>query len=144
MWIIFSILLAFLIIFVIISLIHKYKLCIAHDTQIKNNIATAQYYLSKIEYANSLEELYCIFREITKSLDVSFILNPYGMFRAKSLENCRTTDIYLGDINGLWTFTLNGWMGTKDDMEARKIVTNQFREALINTLNTYIKHEKGK
>lgn len=143
MWIIFSILLAFLIIFVIISLIHKYKLCIAHDTQIKNNIATAQYYLSKIENANSLEELYCIFREITKSLDVSFILNPYGMFRAKSLENCRTTDIYLGNINGLWTFTLNEWMETKD-IEARKIVTNQFREALINTLNTYIKHEKSK
>jgi hypothetical protein len=143
MWIIFSILLAFLIIFVIISLIHKYKLCIAHDTQIKNNIATAQYYLSKIENTNSLEELYCIFREITKSLDVSFILNPYGMFRAKSLENCRTTDIYLGDINGLWTFTLNEWMES-EDVEAKKIVTNQFRETLINTLNTYIKNEKSK
>lgn len=143
MWIIFSILLAFLIIFVIISLIHKYKLCIAHDTQIKNNIATAQYYLSKIENTNSLEELYCIFREITETLDVSFILSPYGMFRANSLENCRTTDIYLGDIYGLWTFTLNEWMETKD-IEAKKIVTNQFRKTLINTLNTYIKNEKGK
>ena len=138
-----AILLGILIIRVMQYLIHRYKACIIHDHIVSNNILTARLFINRIEYANSLEKLYCIFREITKSLDVSFILSSYGMFRADSLENCRTTDIYLGDINGLWTFTLNKWLQTKD-VEAKKIVTNQFRETLINTLNIYIKNEKGK
>ncbi len=124
-------------------IVNKYKIRTIHNKIVRINICIARHFITRVENTNSLDELYCIFREITKSLDVSFILDPYGMFRANSLENCRTADIYLGDINGLWTFTLNEWMETKD-IEAKKIVTNQFRETLIDTLNTYIKHEKGK
>lgn len=143
MIIIFLVLLVCVVIFTTIILIHVHKVCKANTYIIKNNINKAKSYLSRIENANSLDELYCIFREMINSIDVSFILNPYGMFRANSLEECRTTDIFLGDINGLWTFTLNRWMQT-DDTEAVKIVTNQFKSELINTLNTYINHEKSK
>lgn len=114
-----------------------------HDNLIKNNISKAISYLSQVKNANSLDELYCIFREMINYIDVSFILNPYGMFRANSLEECRTTDIFLGDINGLWTLTLNRWMQT-DDTEAVKIITNQFKNELINILNKYINYEKNK
>ena len=65
------------------------------------------------------------------------------MFRANYIEQCSTTDIFLGDINGLWTLTLNRWMQT-DDTEAVKIVTNQFKNELINILNKYINYEKNK
>ena len=145
MWIIFTILLVSLLfcIVLIYDYIHITKKKLIHDNLIKNNISKAKKYLSRIENANSLDELYCIFREMINYIDISFILNPYGMFRAKSLEECRTTDIFLGDINGLWTLTLNRWMQT-DDTEAVKIVTNQFKNALINTLNIYINHEKNK
>ena len=145
MWIIFTILLASLLfcIVLIYDYIHITKKKLIHDNLIKNNVSKAISYLSRIENANSLDELYCIFREMINYIDVSFILNPYGMFRAKSLEECRTTDIFLGDINGLWTLTLNRWMQT-DDIEAVKIVTNQFKETLINTINTYINYEKSK
>ena len=132
-----------IIIVLIYSYIHISKKKLIHDNLIKNNISKAKSYLSRIENANSLDELYCIFREMINYIDVSFILNPYGMFRANSLEECRTTDIFLGDINGLWTLTLNRWMQT-DDIEAVKEVTHQFKSTLINILNTYINHEKSK
>ena len=132
-----------IIIVLIYGYIHITKKKLIHDNLIKNNISKAKEYLSRIENANSLDELYCIFREMINYIDVSFILNPYGMFRANSLEECRTTDIFLGDINGLWTFTLNRWMQT-DDIEAVKEVTHQFKSTLINILNTYINHEKSK
>lgn len=145
MWIIFTILLVSLLfcIVLIYGYIHITKKKLIHDNLIKNNISKAIEYLSRIENANSLDELYCIFREMINYIDVSFILNPYGMFRANSLEECRTTDIFLGDINGLWTLTLNRWMQT-DDTEAVKIVTNQFKNELINILNKYINYEKSK
>lgn len=145
MSIILSILVGILLIIIglIYGYIHITKKKLIHDNLIKNNISKAISYLSKIKNANSLDELYCIFRDMINSIDISFILNPYGMFRANSLEECRTTDIFLGDINGLWTLTLNRWMQT-NDTEAIKLVTNQFKNALINTLNTYINHEKSK
>lgn len=132
-----------IIIVLIYGYIHITKKKLIHDNLIKNNISKAKSYLSRIKNANSLDELYCIFREMINYIDVSFILNPYGMFRANSLEECRTTDIFLGDINGLWTLTLNRWMQT-DDTEAVKIVTNQFKNELINILNKYINYEKSK
>ena len=132
-----------IIIVLIYGYIHITKKKLIHDNLIENNISKAKSYLSRIENANSLDELYCIFREMINYIDVSFILNPYGMFRANSLEECRTTDIFLGDINGLWTLTLNRWMQT-DDTEAVKIVTNQFKNELINILNKYINYEKSK
>lgn len=145
MWIILSMLVGILLIIIVLvyGYIHITKKKLIHDNLIKNNISKAIKYLSRIENANSLDELYCIFREMINYIDVSFILNPYGMFRANSLEECRTTDIFLGDINGLWTLTLNRWMQT-DDTEAVKIVTNQFKNELINILNKYINYEKNK
>ena len=111
---------------------------------VKHHISQAYSYLYKITYeCLSLEGLYCVFREIIQDLDVSFILSPYGIFRAKTLDDCRMSDIYLGNIYGLWTNPLNYWIKTSDK-EAATLVTEQFKEALIDTLNTYIKNEKGK
>ena len=110
----------------------------------KRHIDKAYSYLHKITYeCLSLESLYCVFREIIRDLDISFILSPYGIFRAKTLDDCRMSDIYLGNIYGLWINPLNYWIKTSDK-EAATLVTEQFKEALINTLNTYIKYEKGK
>lgn len=52
----------------------------------------------------SLEGLYCIFKEIAQNLDISFILNPYGIFRAKSLDGCRMSEDIL---KYLWTLDIS-------------------------------------
>ena len=131
-------------IIITIIIVKQYIKCKKLDTIRKANIEKAYEYLHKITYEElSLEGLYCIFKEIAQNLDISFILNPYGIFRAKSLDSCRMSDIYLGNIYGLWTYPLNTWINisSKEDLD---IVTNQFKNILIDTLNTYIKHEKGK
>ena len=137
--------LSIIIIIVTIIMIKQY-ISKKSDNIRKANINKAYNYLHKITYDTlSLEELYCIFKEIAQNLDISFILNPYGTFRAKSLDGCRMSDIYLGDIYGLWTYPLNTWINTPSISKVDLgIVTNQFRNILIDTLNTYIKHEKGK
>ena len=123
-------------------MVKQYIKCNKSDS--KANIEKANEYLHKITYEKlSLEGLYCIFREIILDLDISFVLNPYGFFRAKSLDSCRMSDIYLGNICGLWTKSLDYWVNSSD-IEAVNTVTNQFKNILIDTLNTYIKHEKGK
>lgn len=111
----------------------------------KANIKTASAFLYELTYTElSLEGLYCIFKEITQHIDISFILSSYGTFRAKSLDSCRMSDIYLGDIYGLWTKPLDYWVNCSD-VEAVKTITNQFKNILISTLNFYIiKNEKGK
>ena len=138
--------LSIIIIILAIIMVKQYIKCKKSDNIRKANINKAYNYLHKITYEElSLEGLYCIFKEIAQNLDISFILNPHGIFRAKSLDGCRMSDIYLGNIYGLWTYPLNTWINTssisKVDLD---IVTNQFKTILIVTLNTYIKNEKGK
>lgn len=125
-------------------MVKQFIKCKKSDNIRKANIEKAYEYLHKITYGElSLEGLYCIFKEIAQNLDISFVLNPYGTFRAKSLDSCRMSDIYLGNIYGLWTYPLNTWINTSSKVDL-DIVTNQFKNILIDTLNTYIKHEKGK
>lgn len=141
---IFVLVFSIIIVIVAIIMVKQYTKCKKLDQIRKANIEKAQAYLHKVSYEKlSLEGLYCIFKEITQHLDMSFILSSYGTFRAKSLDSCRMSDIYLGDIYGLWTKSLDYWINSSD-VEAVNIVTNQFRNILISTLNFYIQHEKGK
>lgn len=141
---IFVLVFSIIIIIVAIIMVKQYTKCKKLDNVRKANKEKAQAYLHKLTYEElSLEGLYCIFREIIQNLDLSFILSSYGTFRAKSLDSCRMSDIYLGDIYGLWTKSLDYWVNCSD-VEAVNIVTNQFRNILISTLNFYIQHEKSK
>ena len=66
MWIILSMLVGILltIIVLVYGYIHITRKKLIHDNLIKNNISNAISYLSQIENTNSLDELYCIFREM--------------------------------------------------------------------------------
>lgn len=141
---IFVLIFSIIIIIVAIIMVKQYIKCKKLDNIRKANIKTASAYLYGLSHTElSLEGLYCTFREIIQNLDISFILSSYGTFRAKSLDSCRMSDIYLGDIYGLWTKSLDYWVNCSD-VEAVNIVTNQFRNILISTLNFYIQHEKSK
>ena len=140
----FVLILSIIIIIVAIIMVKQYIKCKELDKIHEANIKTASAYLYGLTHTElSLEGLYCIFKEIAQHLDISFILSSYGTFRAKSLDSCRMSDIYLGDIYGLWTKPLDYWVNCSD-VEAVKTITNQFRNILISTLNFYIKNEKGK
>ena len=139
---IFVLVFSIIIVIVAIIMVRQYTKCKKLDKIRKANIEKAHEYLHKLTYEElSLEELYCIFREIIQNLDISFILSSYGTFRAKSLDACRMSDIYLG--YGLWTKPLDYWVNCSDK-EAVNTITNRFKNILISTLNFYIKYEKSK
>ena len=72
MWIIFTILLVSLLFCIVLvyGYIHITRKKLIHDNLIKNNVSKAISYISRIKNANSLDELYCIFREIINYIDV--------------------------------------------------------------------------
>lgn len=70
----------------------------------------------------------------------------FGMFRTKSIPDMTPDEVYLGNINGLWTFTLNEWQNKKDT-ENYNTVLSQYKNLLLSNVahimrvaKDYIKH----
>ena len=57
----------------------------------------------------------------------------FGMFRTKSIPDMTPNEVYLGNINGLWTFTLNEWQKKKDS-EDYKIIVFQYKNHLLSNV----------
>lgn len=57
----------------------------------------------------------------------------FGMFRTKSIPNMTPDEVYLGNINGLWTFTLNEWQNRKDS-EDYNIIVSQYKNHLLSNV----------
>ena len=55
--------------------------------------------------------------------------NKYGIFRCESLSTISPDNIFLGDINGLWTDTLTEWMKSNEPEDLR-IIQNQYYNIL--------------
>ena len=57
----------------------------------------------------------------------------FGMFRTKSIPDMTPNEVYLGNINGLWTFTLNEWQKKKDS-EDYNIIVFQYKNHLLSNV----------
>lgn len=55
--------------------------------------------------------------------------NKYGVFRTESLSDLSPDNIFLGDINGLWTDTLTEW-NKSNEPENLRIIQNQYYNIL--------------
>lgn len=55
--------------------------------------------------------------------------NKYGVFRTESLSDLSPDNIFLGDINSLWTDTLTEWMKSNEPEDLR-IIQNQYYNIL--------------
>jgi hypothetical protein len=98
------------------------------------------YLINKIDnYINTLKELKTL-RGIYKAhLDIwatgirnaNIGPNEYGMFRTKDILHMKPEEVYLGNINGLWTFNIPTW--EKNGVEP--CIIEQYRNHLISNLN---------
>ena len=52
--------------------------------------------------------------------------NQYGMFRTDKISNMTQDEVYLGNINGLWTHTIREW-NERADEGAYETVMEQYR-----------------
>lgn len=57
----------------------------------------------------------------------------YGMFRTKSIPDMTSSEVYLGNINGLWTFTLKEWQN-KRGSEDYNLIVFQYKNLLLSNI----------
>lgn len=81
--------------------------------------------------------------------------NPYGMFRTKDIKEMKAEEVFLGDIYGLWTFTIpewekernqkfgsNGWM-IDPNITMYELVAKQYRNHLLSNVKAIKKEAEA-
>lgn len=90
-------------------------------------------YLSEISKADSLMGLL----EVHKRMWADGIRhsnigpNEFGIFRTEDISTMRPSEVFLGNIYGLWTAPLSEWIGSKDE----HIITEQYRHHLSSNVD---------
>lgn len=90
-------------------------------------------YLSEISKADSLMGLL----EVHKRMWADGIRhsnigpNEFGIFRTDDIATMRPSEVFLGNIYGLWTAPLSEWIGSKDE----HIITEQYRHHLSSNVD---------
>lgn len=69
--------------------------------------------------------------------------DEFGMFRTSSIETMQTHEVYLGDIDGIWTNTLYHWMHCSDK-DAVSIVNNQYYRQVLSGIDAEIAELRNK
>lgn len=59
----------------------------------------------------------------------------FGMFRTESIPDMTSNEVYLGNINGLWTFTLREWQNKRGSEDYNVIVFQYKNHLLSNVIN---------
>lgn len=83
-------------------------------------------YLSELYKAGSLMEIFDLHKRLWSDGIQHRNIGPdkFGMFRTDDIAKMSPSEVYLGDIHGLWTAPLNEWVGTPDE----HIITEQYRK----------------
>lgn len=90
-------------------------------------------YLSEISKADSLMGLLEVHRQMwADGIRHSNIgPNEYGIFRTNDISTMRPSEVFLGNIYGLWTAPLSEWIGSKDE----HIIMDQYRHHLSSNVD---------
>ena len=90
-------------------------------------------YLSEISKADSLIGLL----EVHKRMWADGIRhsnigpNEFGIFRTDDISTMRPSEVFLGNVYGLWTAPLSEWIGSKDE----HIIMDQYRHHLSSNVD---------
>lgn len=95
------------------------------------------YFIHQVELAETLDDVFLIHIRIWGSgiHHENFGPDKYGIFRTDDIMTMSKTQVFLGNINGLWTETLPFWKGSDNE----QIVLNQYKRILISGLNALLK-----
>lgn len=89
-------------------------------------------HLSDISKASSLMEIFDLHKRLWNDGIRHRNIGPdeYGMFRTDDISRMSPSQVYLGNVYGLWTAPLPQWIGTPDE----RIITEQYRQHLMSNL----------
>lgn len=98
---------------------HRYDLCTR--------------YLSELADAGSLLEVLDIHKRLWNDGIQHRNIGPdeFGMFRTHDISQMSPSQVYLGNVYGLWTAPLSEWIGTKDE----HIILAQYRNHLTSNVD---------
>lgn len=89
-------------------------------------------YIKQLKISDSLHDLLNLHRNMWSDGLQHPNIGPdeYGMFRTEDIRTMRESEVFLGNLAGLWTLPLNKWVGTPEE----KVVTEQYRHHLISNV----------
>lgn len=96
---------------------------------------------NELKSHHSLEDTLKIHRQLDAmhlAWDKSICPDKYGMFRTKEIATMDPGEVFLGDIEGLWTHSLSYWL-TCCDEDAIAVVTNQYYQQVLSGIKAEIK-----
>lgn len=106
----------------------------------EHQIISLTKFKNELESHNTLEDIFKIHRQLgTLKLawNRAICPNSYGMFRTSDIANMTMDEVFLGDIAGLWTHTLNYWLSCKDE-DAISIITDQYYQQVKSGIDAEI------
>lgn len=127
-----------LVIFLIMYLISDQKAAnkkfteqIKHNTKLLNDI---NYFIAEIRKVKTLSEVFILHIQIWASgiHSENFGPNEFGIFRTKDILKMKPEEVYLGNINGLWTKPLPFWEECSE--EDYNSVLNQYKSILVSNM----------
>ena len=90
-------------------------------------------YLSEISKADSLMGLFDLHKRMWAEgiRHANIGPNEFGMFRTDNISAMKPSEVFLGNVYGLWTAPLNEWVGTRDE----HIIKEQYRNHLSSNVD---------
>ena len=108
------------------------------ERQLKDQLKFGESLLIKLSKATKLQQVFEIHKEAWSKGFRNENLGPcpYGMFRTDDIATMSPSEVFLGNIGGLWTFPLPEW--EESDSESYKKVLEQYKHILRSNINALI------
>lgn len=113
----------------------KYTKCHHRKLELLAELTLAKKFDEELTLIQTLDKLYYFNKKLINAFYTRcnkapmLCPNKYGIFRCESLSTISPNDIFLGDINGLWTDTLKEWIKSNEPEDVR-IIQNQYYNIL--------------
>lgn len=94
-----------------------------------------EYFIIRLNHATTLQELFTLHIQLWASGIQNKNLGPcsYGMFRTQDILKMTPDEVFLGNIDGLFTKSLSYWSQT-DNNSVKEIVTQQYKRLLLSNV----------
>ena len=135
-----SIVIAALVIVIIAVLIREHRIKVEKQREIQRKINLLKEFRSDLIMNHTLEHIFSIHKqlgELELAWNRAICPNLYGMFRTKNIATMDISEVYLGNIKGIWTKPLLYWYNC-EDYETVDIITNQYYRQVLSGIDAEI------
>lgn len=140
MEIIVSMVVAALVIIIIAVLIREHNIKLKKHLDIRNKIVLLNGFREDLIVNHTLEHTFSIHKQLGQlglAWNKATCADPYGMFRTEDIATMDNTEVYLGNIDGIWTKPLLYWL-TYDGTDVVNTITRQYYIQVLSGIDAEI------